>query len=248
MKYDSHVHIGFFKTKEKIFYFNPSNVISDLKEVGITHAVVMSTTQNAGIDSFFDVIREFQSIENTGIQLYPVLWCLPEMLKSFSSYISAYSWRALKVHALSQNWKDSELDKLFSYASVCNLPVIIHTGFSKYTSCRRYEKFIEKYKAVNVILAHGQPERNVEKLVSKYSNCYLDTAFMHSQQVIRLLKSNLESKILYGSDYPVQYAHPNTRILLEENSRNISILRDNDKNFNEINFLQVFDFKENIGK
>ena len=66
--------------------------------------------------------------------------------------------------------------------------------------------------------------------------------------MIRLLKSNLESKILYGSDYPVQYAHPNTKILLEENSRNISILRDNDKNFNEINFLQVFDFKENIGK
>ena len=236
MKYDSHVHIGFFKTKEKTFYFNPSNVIGDLKDVGITHAVVMSTTQNAGIDSFFDVIREFQSIENTGIQLYPVLWCLPEMLKTFDGYISAYSWRALKIHALSQNWKDSKLDKLFSYALACGLPIIIHTGYSRYTSCRRYEKFIRKYKTVNVILAHGQPERDAEKLVSKYSNCYLDTAFMHSQQILRLLKSNLGNKILYGSDYPVQYTHPNTQLLLKELEVNRRIFEERKRYFNDLFF------------
>lgn len=239
MKYDSHVHIGFFKNKEKTFYFNPKNVISDLKEVGITHAVVMSTTQNAGIDSFFDVLREFQSIENAGLRLYPVLWCLPEMLKTFGNYISAYSWRALKVHALSQNWKDRELDKLFSYATVCNLPIIIHTGFSRYTSCRRYEKFIRKYKSVNVILAHGQPEEYAERLVSKYSNCYLDTAFMHSQQIIRLLKLNQGSKMLYGSDYPVQYAHPNTQLLLKELENNRRIFEERKRDFNDM-FFELF--------
>lgn len=230
MKYDSHVHIGFFKNKEKTFYFDPLKVITDLQAIGLTDVVVMSTTQNAGVDSFTTVLKEFRVIERTEINIYPTLWCLPEMLDNFGFYNSAYHWKALKLHTLSQNWKDFEIEKLFTFAAKYQLPIIIHTGFSKMSGCRRFEKFIKKFETVNVILAHGHPEIYAEELVSTYKNCYLDTAFQPSIRISHLLNSTINSKVLYGSDYPVQYTYPETNILLKELGKSMEIFEKNNDN------------------
>ena len=244
MKYDVHVHIGFFKNKNTTFYFNPGDVLKELKSTGITHAVVMSTTQNAGLNVFDKVIQEFKLIENIGVKIYPSLWCLPKMLDNFSLYLSKYNWKALKIHPLSQAWNDYSVEQVFSYAKQYHLPIIIHTGFSKRTKCQRFEKIIKKYNDVSVILAHGQPNEYALEMLKKYSNCYIDTAFISSAQLISILKCGYHNKVLYGSDFPVQYTYPSTKELLRELDYNRMLINNN--SVNENSFLKIFDHAGSI--
>lgn len=129
------------------------------------------------------------------------------------------------------------------YAVKYKLPIIVHTGFSKMTTCRRFEKFIKNFKSVPVILAHGQPEVQAEKLVSTYTNCYLDTAFLSSLQISRLLESEVKAKVLLGSDYPIQYTYPDTKKLLVELGENWNVF---EKTMTLLNFLEFFAHKVKI--
>lgn len=244
MKYDSHVHIGLFKNKNHTFYFEPKKVIDDLSSSGITHAVVMSTTQNSGLSFFSDVLDEFKQLENSKITIFPTLWCLPEMIKDFSSYIEAYNWKALKIHALSQKWKNEDIEKLFCLSAQYHLPIIVHTGFSEHTKCQRFETFIKTFSKVNIILAHAQPMKYAIQLLAKYSNCFIDTAFLPTSQLHTLLKEVNNGKVLYGSDYPIQYAHPDTKILLREIDISKELFGKYINN-NQL-FSHVFDSKEGI--
>lgn len=224
MDYDCHVHIGVFKNRTKTFYFSPKIVLSDLKCVGIKEAVLMSTTQNSGINSFSEVLQEFTEVEKSQVKVHPGLWCLPEMISNFDYYVNSYKWEILKIHPYSQNWKNSELEFVFRYASKSSLPIIIHTGFFRNDFCYRFEKFIKKYQDVKTILAHGHPAEEAKYMILKYENCYLDTAFMNPSELNEILDKNTRNKILYGSDYPVQYAHPDTKKLLSYIDKNKLLL------------------------
>ena len=164
------------------------------------------------------------------------------MINNFSSYIGVFNWKALKIHTLSQKWKDADIEKLFHFSEQYNLPLIIHTGFSKHTKCQRFETFIQNFPKVNVILAHGQPYEYAKQLLTKYSNCFLDTAFLSSSQLCNLLEEVNNDKIFYGSDYPIQYAHPDTKILLRELDISKKLFEKHINN-NQL-FYQVFDSKK----
>jgi hypothetical protein len=62
---------------------------------------------------------------------------------------------------------------------------------------------------VTFILAHGRPIGQTVEMMKKYPNVWCDTAFMPTENIVRLCMENLSERVLWGSDYPIpQYYYP----------------------------------------
>lgn len=90
-----------------------------------------------------------------------------------------------------------------------NLPLLIHTGGRPEAEPLQFERFIKDYSEVKTILAHGRPIDQACEIIKRYSNAYVDTAFMPIEDINFLIETGLKNKIIFGSDYPIDsYFHP----------------------------------------
>ena len=126
----------------------------------------------------------------------------------------------LKVQPLVQNFHvaDTRMDEIYKLIVDRGKWFLIHAGTApyrnEYVGFKYFEKFIEKYPDMKVIVAHmGAFEyKKFFKLIEKHENLYFDTAMIYIPQNIfreRVVKRPDEEelltnqeKILYGSDFP----------------------------------------------
>lgn len=201
---DSHVHVGWFVDR----YHAPDEITIALREVGIDTIAVSSTSTCA--EEYDYVINEmlwFQ--EEWGEHVFPFLWITPQMIRTegINKLLSAgIKWRGLKMHWQANPefcYNSRLLHQVMAHVDLLNLPILLHTGEFPECHASVFESLLEQFHSRTFILAHGRPLNETEKLLEKFRNIYVDTAFMPIENVLYLIKKGLSTKILWGSDCPI---------------------------------------------
>lgn len=209
--FDSHIHIGQFYSQ----YISPKELRVFLGSVGVERFAASSTTICEG--NYDRVIAETKELTDIcGSRFLPVLWVTPPMLKDGSMFKlmdSSIRWRCLKIHPQlhPKAWgNDShEMKWVVSMASVLQMPLLIHTGEMPGCYPRLYEQWIAEFPDVTFILAHGRPINNTIELMKTYPNVWCDTAFMPTDNIVKLCDKRLSNRVLWGTDYPIpMYYYP----------------------------------------
>lgn len=199
---DVHIHVGHF---EGGLYFSPSQVVDDMRALGVKRWVVSSTS--TGNVPFPLVRKEIEEVlELSGGEALPFLWVRPEMLmrsRDLAHYFFC-EFRGLKVHGY-QGWNPDgrALRRVFAIAAERGLPVMLHTGGRPWCEAGAYRKICREFWRVPTLLAHGRPVEQTIEVMQDCPNVYADTAFMPVKDIARLQTSGLTSRTLFGSDFPV---------------------------------------------
>ena len=192
---DAHIHFGQYYEK----YYKPIEVIDALYNNRITKIVCSSTTTCGENIGYYDIISEISELtEHTktkNMAACILFWVNPK-LGFEERYFFEANYSGFKIHPRAHNWdlNDKKTEKLchkiFEYASKEKIPVLIHTGYDKIDEAKKFEIFFKIYSDVNFILAHGRPFNQIAKLLKKYNNLFVDTAFMPNENIIELIKLN----------------------------------------------------------
>ena len=211
MLFDSHIHFGQFYD----LYTSPTELKRFLDSVGVERFAASSTTI---CESDYDkVIAETRELADVcGSRFLPVLWITQPMLKDgglFQLMDAGIRWRCLKIHPQLHptTWIDDshEMKWVVSMASVLQMPLLIHTGEREGCYPKLYEKVVSDFTNVTFILAHGRPINDTIELMKKYPNVWCDTAFMPTENIVKLCDEKLSNHVLWGTDYPIpKYYYP----------------------------------------
>ncbi len=209
--HDAHIHLGQFYNQ----YTSPTELRTFLDSVGVGCFATSSTTI---CESDYDkVLHEIKTLQKLcGKRFVPVFWVVPQMIKDgglFKMMDSGIRWRYLKIHPQLHPtaWlgDSDEMIWVVSMANVLQMPLLIHTGEINGCFPKQYEKWYFKFPDVTFILAHGRPINDTIELMKKYPNVWTDTAFMPTENIVRLCNEKLSDRVLWGSDYPIpKYYYP----------------------------------------
>lgn len=209
--FDAHIHIGQFYNK----CLFPKKLVAYLDSIGVSRFAVSSTTTCE--ENYKKIIEEFNQLLNIADnRCIPVLWITPKMIRTwtaFSMFEQGINWKCLKIHPQLHptEWGkgSANLNFVASMASVWRIPLLIHTG--ELAGCYPFEfdDVISRRFDVTFILAHGRPIGQTIEMMKKYPNVWCDTAFMPTENIVKLCKENLSERVLWGSDYPIpKYYYP----------------------------------------
>ena len=138
----------------------------------------------------------------------------------------------IKIHPSFHNTpaEDPAYSPIWQFANDCKLPIMSHSwSISSHNPAQalstpeRFERYIEKYPEVNVILAHaggrGNGRNEIIRLIHRYDNVYTDIA--GDTYCYRLIESLADAvppeRILFGSDFPWLDPRSNlSRVLLAD--------------------------------
>ena len=205
MLFDSHIHFGQFYD----LYTSPTELKRFLDSVGVERFAASSTTICEG--DYDKVIAETRELADIcGSRFLHMLWITQPMLKDgglFRLMDSCIHWRCLKIHPQLHptTWIDDshEMKWVVSMASVLQMPLLIHTGEKEGCYPKLYEKVVSDFPNVTFILAHGRPINDTIELMKKYPNVWCDTAFMPTENIVKLCDEKLSNHVLLGTDYPI---------------------------------------------
>lgn len=205
MLFDSHIHFGQFYD----LYTSPTELKRFLDSVGVERFAASSTTICEG--DYDKVIAETKELADIcGSRFLPVLWITQPMLKDgglFQLMDAGIRWRCLKIHPQlhPMAWVNNspEMRWVVSMASVLQMPLLIHTGEKEGCYPKLYEKVVSDFTNVTFILAHGRPINDTIELMKKYPNVWCDTAFMPTENIVKLCDEKLSNHVLWGTDYPI---------------------------------------------
>lgn len=201
MLIDSHIHVGQYFDR----YFSPQQVSSLMKAVGVDYYAVSSTSMcEENYPKVLDELHELIRLD--GDKVLPMMWITPEGLKGNIAWFleSDIQWRCLKIHPYlhPESWvADSDnCNEVVDIARELKIPLLIHTGNESCCQAKKYEHLILKNPDVVFILAHGRPIDEAICLAQKYSNVYVDSAFMPIPDMQQIISSGLSHKLLWGTD------------------------------------------------
>ena len=201
MLIDSHIHVGQYFDR----YFSSQQISSLMNAVGVDYYAVSSTTMcEENYPKVLDELHELIALDSE--KVLPVMWITPEGLKGNIAWFleSDIRWRCIKIHpylhpeswaAESDNCKD-----VVEIARELKVPLLIHTGNESCCRAIFFENLILKNSDVLFILAHGRPIEDAIGLAEKYSNAYIDTAFMPIVDMKAIISHGLSHKLLWGTD------------------------------------------------
>lgn len=223
MLFDSHIHVGWFDQ----LYFSPDYIGSIMTECNVDAYLVSSTSTCT--DNYVEALTEIEKLVFLyGNRIIPCLWLTEYGLSDeIKNLIKSYEieWKCLKIHPALRTWEwapdGDAVKKLFYLASVNhNTPILIHTGEDESCHALKYENIISQNPSIPIILAHGRPLESARYMISKYDNVYVDTAFMDTKDIIKLVKEGLSGKILWGTDLCIPSVY-DSRINLQKYYRTI---------------------------
>ena len=244
---DSHIHIGHFFD----IYTPPEDLVRFLNSVGVDKFAVSSTTTCE--EDYKKVIAEFKDLMNiAGERAYPVLWITPEMIRSwavFSMFDKGIEWKCLKIHPQLHptEWLEGSpyMSLVASIAAIKRLPLLIHTGEMHGCLPKQFDWIIKERIDVTFILAHGRPIDQTLNLMNRYENVWCDTAFMPTENIVKLCRAGLTDRILWGTDYPIPKYHYPDADMKQYYTSLLEYLRDSvdEESFSKItekNFTVIF--------
>lgn len=202
---DNHAHVGWYRDG----YHSPREIWMSELTAGVEEIAVSSTSTCAG--QYGLVCKEMlELIELGGDKIHPILWVTPEIIKNnlFRTLLDRTDirWQGIKLHYIANpEWLECEklVQILIEQTNELSLPVLLHTGEFKSCHAKAFEPLIQQYNNTKFILAHGRPIMETVELMEAYSNVFVDTAFMPIYNIMILIKHNLQERILFGTDIPI---------------------------------------------
>ena len=208
---DAHIHVGQFRE----IYETPAELVAYLTEVGVEKFAVSSTTIcEENYDKVIGEIKELVDLASS--RVFPVLWLTPLSLHNGGKdklLNSGIEWKCVKIHPwLSPGgWREDNDDReiAISVARDLRVPLLIHTGETEGSYPLCFEQSIAKHQDVTFVLAHGRPINDTIELMKTYPNVWCDTAFMPTDNIVKLCDKRLSNRVLWGTDYPIpMYYYP----------------------------------------
>jgi predicted TIM-barrel fold metal-dependent hydrolase len=234
---DNHVHIGWFSDG----YHKPADVWRAVREAGIDEVVVSSTSTCA--EKYKLVVREMRElIRLGGPKIHPVLWLTPRMMRTWGLRFmlrSKVKWQGVKMHWFAhREWRGNRklVVQAIDVARRLNVPVLLQTGVDDFCSAKIFTPLCAENPDLTFILAHGRPLEQTIQLLSCCPNSFVDTAFMPIKDVVTLVNNNLNDRIFFGSDAPINNLFGNGLSTSDSIKQQIEEMRTmlSEKDFNAI--------------
>ena len=224
---DHHTHIGQFYD----IYTPPVELMRIMDAVGVERFACSSTTICEGkYDKVLAEMSEMQQL--AGKRVLSVLWITPEMLRNGELqrfFDCSISWKMIKIHPqlhpIAWHSNSENLRKVIRLAKKTNLPLLIHTG--EFSGCypSLFEKTIQNNPSVTFILAHGRPLNETIMMLQRYPNVLTDTAFMPIDNILKLCNLGFASRILWGTDVPIQQYYNRDKSLVDYYQNRLNAVR-----------------------
>ncbi len=214
---DSHVHVGQYCD----MYTSPQDLLQLLDAVGVGQFAVSSTSICEG--NYEKVLNELQELSAIACErMFSVLWIIPAMLKDggLECFLSSsIQWRCLKIHPQLNPfyWQQNgaDLEEVINLAKKLDVPILIHTGEREGCEPLLFKEAIAANQSVKFILAHARPLEQTITLMKTYPNVWADTAFVATENVVKLCNEGFADRVLWGTDYPIpHYFYPETDMQL----------------------------------
>lgn len=197
------------------FIGTAENLIKQCDENGIEKCVVTSV---ATTPHHAQSINAYISRE---VSLYPErfiglgsLHPESENIEEDLNHLIELGLRGVKLHPDIQNFKadDPKVIKIFELCNEKGLPVLLHTGDSRFDNSNpdRIEKILKMFPNLTIIGAHfggwSVWEEAAEKL-SGYPNFYVDTCSsfyaLEKETTKKIIKAYGTDKVVFGTDFPM---------------------------------------------
>ncbi len=197
---DAHVHVGQFRDT----YFSPKVIAKFLLGLGVTRCAASATS--AAIGRHEEAVRDIAELmEVSELETAPLLWVTPELLRRhrmLDKPLMAIPYRGIKLHPYSNHWTDAGLRRVLRIADDRGLPVLAHTGGNDESDAGRWLRLLDRHR-FPVVLAHGRPLDETLRVLDAHECAYTDTAFMPLPDVRKLIEAGYSSRVLFGSDTPI---------------------------------------------
>ena len=197
--YDSHLHMGMLSD---MCIVHPKEVLSFINKYHVKGGVIMPTARIDGGDNLILYSALYEASDALGFKT--ALYVNREVLNAYKDGIQFENhFCAMKIHLEAIDFNEQELNDICIMASDLKLPLLIHT--SAYANCRSsmFEKIIGNNTNQKFILCHARPNEEALSIMEKYSNVWIDTAFLSIGNLKTFVSHGFEDKILFGSDYPI---------------------------------------------
>jgi len=218
MVIDSHVHIGRRFDKRLVDYIMDGQyreladqLIIDMDKAGIDMGITFG---------LLDLDTEYQAEiqKRYPDRIISCAWIDPHKrdgLDEWRRAVEVLGIRGLKLHGWWQQYPLSDLELLSPFVDICkdnHLPVIVHgMGDNCMTTPHQLEVLARAYPTVNFVMGHGGnlwlPDEGI-RVCKRNPNVYIDTAYMESYWIQRVIAECGAHKINMGSDYPWYYFEP----------------------------------------
>lgn len=218
---DSHVHFGsalnFDMKKEYVLeamkkYKISAMIVSNCESTECNHQqkILPVSEQVKQIKSAIGAVQFAR--ENPG-KIYAAIWCKPLLEKPDDDLETLIKEnldvvKALKFHPYHSAvpFDDEKIESYMYLAEKYKLPVITHTGNTDYDSTDRVYSMAMRHKDIVFIMAHlglGTDNMHAIELCQKLPNLYGDTAWVSMKSAVEFVKKCGSSKLLFGSDLPI---------------------------------------------
>jgi hypothetical protein len=188
-------------------FFEPSQVVRDLIELGVGRFVVSSvSTKHYGHEQ---AKSELQTITNlSSCEVAPLCWVLPTdavIPESLDLLLENRAYRGIKIHGF-DDWyvHIQSLENVFIVAKERMLPIFLHTGGHPTCDAEAYLTIIKKYPEVKAILYHSRPAGQTAMVLRACENAWAEVSFMPLADVKKLLDEFGNQRVVFGSDHPIQ--------------------------------------------
>lgn len=216
---DAHVHIGNMMN----FSLEIDKVKKIMKDNKITRAIVSSIDATEvdhnqiiikdNVKSQIEVNQELLDLLKDETNFDILVWCKPlteGWNQEFEDFLLANLNRikGLKFHPFHSAIKmtDKRVKPYLEFANAYNLAVKVHCANDKHSRSKYVYKIAKKYKNINFIMAHLELGGNYQKAreyLLRLPNLYADTAWLPSEEVIKIIEDGGQDKIIFGSDAPI---------------------------------------------
>ncbi len=173
-----------------------------------------SATKATQVEKVNDFIGEYAKAEKLYIGFGTIHKDF-ENIENELKRVKAMGLKGLKLHPDFQNFKIDEpaMDRIYQCAMDIGLPILMHMGDKNTDNSKpaRLANVLESFPKLTVIAAHMGGvfdwEEAIKCLYGK--DVYFDTSstmpFVKSEKVYKMIYMHDVNKILFGSDFPIQW-------------------------------------------
>lgn len=202
---DSHLHIG---NISDTIIVTPTDVKTFLTSMGVDDGLVIPVALRGGCDDW----KKHSILYEEAIELgfHTALYVNPTMLdlsKDLSQFL-IYPVKALKIHPDAVAFSERHIEQVCHIAERNSIPLLIHTGFDKTCHCERFRPFIQNHPKLIFVFCHARPSEEAFPMMREFPNLWIDTAFLSFKELLFNISKDVEDRILFGTDFPVNRWFP----------------------------------------
>jgi len=211
---DAHIHVGQLSRANVPHYYSPIDIAETLKENGVSEFIFSSMSVLMAEDNAtYQQVRSEaeETVHAFGHGAHPFLWITGRFYDADNnlSMLDDELWQGVKIHELDTPWvkeRPKDLERILAIVEERGLPVQFHTGEDK--GCYPHEllPFVKKHPNLRVDFAHCRPWKETIDCLRECGNLFTDTAFMLAEHYGDLVDADVEDRVMFGTDLPLQCA------------------------------------------